>query len=538
MTVLPIVARELRVTARRRGTAWTRTMVALVAIGVGAFLYFANIDSPPQLISQRVFLGLIAISIFFCLYAGRRYTADSLSEEKRQGTLGLLFLTDLKGYDIVLGKVAATSLNGFYCLLGVFPVLAVPILLGGISNAEFWRVVLVLANSFLFSLAVGIFVSALSRDPRQAMGANLLLLLVIIALPGACASAIMYFSLSHGLPRYLLLSCPFYSLYLCADSTYTLDPSSFWSSLGLVHALTWGLLALTCAAVRHSWQDKPVKANRFSWQALWAWLRFGPVAKRAGYRRRLLDANAFYWLAARTKFKPLHVWGVLLCVAGWWIWVRVQFGALWLEDSLSGTNLVAAIMLNVALKLWVGLEAGRQLAEERQSGSFELLLSTPLRLREILRGQWLALRRQFLAPALLSTVVALIFMTISIRHSPSDRSTLLTGWLGAILMFGADGVALFWTALYCALTTHSPNQAALSSISRIVLAPGLVFAAIVVLSNLNSYFLGSPPPKPVFYILCWIGLGLLTDLVYGVRSWQRLHTRFRQLAAFTPPLKR
>jgi hypothetical protein len=59
-------------------------------------------------------------------------TADCISSEKREGTLGLLFLTDLKGYSVILGKMLATSLNSFYALTAIFPVLAIPLLLGGI----------------------------------------------------------------------------------------------------------------------------------------------------------------------------------------------------------------------------------------------------------------------------------------------------------------------------------------------------------------------------------------------------------------------
>ena len=218
MTFLPIVARELRVTARRRGTFWTRTLVALIAIGVGTFLYLASIDAPPQDIARRIFFGLMVLSMFFCLYAGRYSTADCLSEEKRQGTLGLLFLTDLRGYDVVLGKLAATSLKGFYCLLAVFPVFAVPLLLGGITNGQVWRVILVLAVTFVFSLSVGMFVSALSRDARKAMGSNLLVLLLIVAIPGSCGALIFYLNPTHPFPFALLVSCPLYTLYLCDES--------------------------------------------------------------------------------------------------------------------------------------------------------------------------------------------------------------------------------------------------------------------------------------------------------------------------------
>ena len=86
------------------------------------------------------------------MFTGVRSTADCLSEEKRDGTLGLLFLTDLKGYDVVGGKLVATSLNAFYGLTAIFPLLAIPLLMGGVTNGEFWRMALVLANTFLFSL--------------------------------------------------------------------------------------------------------------------------------------------------------------------------------------------------------------------------------------------------------------------------------------------------------------------------------------------------------------------------------------------------
>jgi ABC-type Na+ efflux pump permease subunit len=534
MTFLPIVARELRVAARRRATFWTRILVATLAIASGTFLYLANIEAPPQNIGQRIFFGLMILAMFFCLFAGRQSTADCLSEEKRQGTLGLLFLTDLKGYDIVFGKLAATSLNGFYCLLAVFPVLAVPLLLGGITNGQFWRVILVLANTFLFSLSVGMFVSALSRDARRAMGANLLVLLAIIGIPGACAGLVAYFVPGQNFSQMLLVSCPPFTLYWSDDSRYVLQPSFYWWSVGVIHLLTWFLLGLAGWAVRRSWQDKPVRRETYSWNALWSWLKYGPRSKRAEFRRHLLDANAFYWLAARARFKPLHVWGVVLCIAVWWVWARFWMDIFALEERISGTNFTTAMMLNVALKLWIGLEASRPLAEERQSGSFELLLSTPLEIQDILKGQWLALKRQFFGPVLLSMVAVLFFLIHTLRHAMPGERVLVGIWVCGILIFAMDVLALFWVATFSALKTQSPNQAAFSSITRIVIAPALVFGAVAVLRNAYSYLGGTPQPGPGFYLVWWFGLGLVADLSYGLGARRHLLTNFRQLASHGP----
>src|SRR5256885_5281345 len=64
-----------------------------------------------------LFRALFGFAFVYCLFIGARLTADCLSEEKREGTLGLLFLTDLKGYDVVFGKLAATSVNSIYALV-------------------------------------------------------------------------------------------------------------------------------------------------------------------------------------------------------------------------------------------------------------------------------------------------------------------------------------------------------------------------------------------------------------------------------------
>src|SRR6266581_1518256 len=136
MTFLPIVGRELRVAARRGGTYWTRSLAAGAAVLVGMWFFGFSFGTTPPHVSYFIFIGISAVGLLYALVAGRRFTADCLSSEKREGTLGLLFLTDLKGYDVVFGKLAATSFRALYGLLALLPVLAVPLLLGGVTNSE------------------------------------------------------------------------------------------------------------------------------------------------------------------------------------------------------------------------------------------------------------------------------------------------------------------------------------------------------------------------------------------------------------------
>src|SRR5580698_10053878 len=129
MIFLPVVERELRVAARRRGTYWGRFVAVLLGGETNAS------------IGQELLAVVSTVVFFYATITGTLVTCDCLSEEKREGTLGLLFLTDLKGHDVVLGKLAATSVNAFYGMLAVVPVLAIPFILGGVSHAEMLRVV-------------------------------------------------------------------------------------------------------------------------------------------------------------------------------------------------------------------------------------------------------------------------------------------------------------------------------------------------------------------------------------------------------------
>ena len=119
MTVFPVVGRELRVASRRPWTYWSR----LVAVGVGLMIcsWFLMVRGGIgiQVTGEPVFYVASAMALGFGLLAGLLFSADSVSSEKRDGTLGLLFLTDLKGYDVTLGKLAATSLGAFYGLIAV-----------------------------------------------------------------------------------------------------------------------------------------------------------------------------------------------------------------------------------------------------------------------------------------------------------------------------------------------------------------------------------------------------------------------------------
>jgi hypothetical protein len=527
MTVLPIVDRELRVAARQRATYWIRLGIASGAILAGLVVFIVTSSQAPAQTGRYIFEWLSGGLLGYCLAYGRRATADCLSQEKREGTLGLLFLTDLKGHDVVLGKLVATSVRGFYGLMAVFPVLAVPLLLGGTTSGEFWRVALVLMDTFLFSLAIGILGSAMSRDLQRVMGANIALLLSLMAAPPACKFALEYFA--PGLPRLpqLMFSCPVYAFALCDDVRYGMARDYYWWSVGVIHALTW-LLVLTAGwIVPRAWQDQPSRAQPSFWRDLWHTWRHGPAAGIAPFRKHALDTNAFYWLASRARFKPVHVWTFLVCLGIWWLVCWAISGSAWLDPAVA---ILTAVMLNFSFKVWLAIEAGRQLAEDRRTGAFELLLSVPLTVPDIVSGQLRALRRQFLKPVLVVLVVGVVLMMGFLRRVPGWQNQ--APWLTGFFLLVADLVTLSWVGMWRALVSRSHNLATVSTVGRVLLLPWALFGVVVGTGSAwYTLVLGKEwSPGWKFYVELWLGLGLATDLAFGLTAWWTLRTRFRELA--------
>ena len=112
MTLLPIVARELRIASRRLSTYWVRTGAALMVIVVGTWFFLMMQRQAPREIAMVLFGVLTGSSVLYCLLSGVRSTADCLSEEKREGTLGLLFLTDLGQFGLALSSKQIQEIDG------------------------------------------------------------------------------------------------------------------------------------------------------------------------------------------------------------------------------------------------------------------------------------------------------------------------------------------------------------------------------------------------------------------------------------------
>lgn len=496
MTFLPIVERELRERARWRSTYWVRGLVALFATGIAGFVLMFMAAIAPGAVGKGMMQTLGWLAFPFVMLEGLRNTADSLSAEKREGTLGLLFLTDLKGYDVVLGKFLASSLTSFYALLAMVPALAVPVLLGGVTGAEFWRLVLALINALFFSLSTGTFVSSISRDERKAWAGTFALIgFFVIAIP-ALASALRIPPLS--------VCSPFTAFHLHSENNYTVDPGRYGQAFWIPNLIGWLWLALASFLLPRVWQESKTRPRQ----------RRAPEPTRSRRSRyEMLVVNPIWWLTSRHTHQRAWLWFVVSAVSvlgvASWAGSLNNPGALW-------TIFGCFIALHLALAVWVGFEACNSFAEARSTGAMELLLSTPLTVRQILRGQHLALREIFLKPLLLLLGVEICLVAGQVWWMASKgggiASVMLILMLGFCLVwFVLDLFAVAEVGMWYGLTSQKPTAALTKTVLLVLIAPLLI--------NAIPCFWGIGP-----------GLMVAKSVIFFTWAQSKLENEFRRAA--------
>lgn len=599
MNWLPIAVRELRVASRKSSTFWLRLAAVLTAVLIGSGCFLVSTLQQTRL--AQIGIVLFGVLSWMCaaatLSAGLFFTSDCLSQEKREGTLGLLFVTDLRGYDVVLGKLLATSLRAFYALLALLPILAITELMGGITGAQYWKSSLALVNALFLSLAAGMFVSAISRDAQKALAATLLLIL-LLAVGGPVADAIIAGVRKRAFsPAWSLLS-PGYVL--AAAGAW--GRSSFWPGLLLTHLAGWTWLCLACLLVPRTWQERKRTAFSSEQSRLFNW-RYGGARRRARLRRRLLEWQPIAWLASRECWQSRTLWAVAILLTGAFF-VVLHYNRH--QEAWIIWNYIGGLF-TLLIYVWAASQACRILVEARQSGFIELLMVTPLSVRQIVGGQWRALWRLFGIPLLMLIALHLVGATLSqlslqrmlsraaaasaaaTPGTTTNQGTALTNQAGVVVVTnqagsssmtytvgvstwtvsGATGpltsnelltatgaalaaglstaanlLALGWFGMWMGMTSKRANLATLKTLLFVQIIPWFVIAfgaALVVPMMMAVFAFRGAAPGPGTWLSWWplLNAALATILAIGkdvgfiLWSRKRLFFSFREQAART-----
>lgn len=544
MTLLPIVDRELRVAARRKLTYWSRLLAAAVfAIVFGSILSEATQASGYGFSAGEIeFSALKWMLLALASLAGVFITSDALSEEKREGTMGLLFLTDLRGYDIVFGKLVSHSLRVFYGMLAVVPVVGLVLMMGGVTGREFWQVMLVICNGLLLALAVGMFVSSLSRDSVRAMTYALLISLAIFGGLLLADLALAGWD-ERKFKAYFSLASPCYLLYETSGSRF----NNYWLCLGIQHGLAWLLLGLASLITPRTWRDKPHTSGG-RWSALFRRLRLGSPRSRASRRSRALESSPVLWVMSRDRwlFWLLNFFAAqTLSVRVWAIYLQLHPAnqtTIPQQDPIEPLSIILMILFIGGTFFWMAVQASQFFAESVHNGSMELLLVTPVSPGEIIRAQRIILRRALLFPALCVVLLIAgsdgvnIYLNYKFSHAPGIVPSPTPGFdffqiasmLDDLLLIAGVLMATSWFGMWAGMTSRKTAWAVLKTLGLVVVVPWIsfIFLQNLLIELLLRRYLGRWGSE---FLLP--GVWLLLDLWFILRSRSKLLNRFRELAA-------
>jgi ABC-type transport system involved in multi-copper enzyme maturation permease subunit len=472
MLFLPVAERELRVRARQPRTYHGRVGIGLTAIAIMmGMIFFRGFSTrgvlmQPELIGKAIFDSAAVLLTLFCLFEGARHTADCLSEETREGTLGLLFLADLRAHEIVIGKLASAALASCYGLLVVLPVLGIPIFMGGVTGGELFRLMLGLAGTQLMAVAAGLWISSRSQHQLMAWVGTAGLILALAFGPALSA-------LSAGFSFTGLLS-PLDACWFALEPHWSRAPGRFWWALLAGQGITWLFFGLACRNIQHAWRDqslgKPHATHAAWWQRLAQWIfQQRRKSSRSPAMLKLLEDNPVAWLALRRGMSSYLLWVVV--AAG---------GAVVFLNPLDPRKAEAAVtwgfvvLFAVLLKFWAAMCACNTFASARRDGSLEVLACTPLTADQIVTGYFTGLRRLFFAPV--AAWIGIAFAAPFLGPGTSfQRLDQLWFYSWATLIFNAflllDLHAIGWTGLWHGLSRRKAHTALGCTVFQILVLP-------------------------------------------------------------------
>lgn len=333
------------------------------------------------------FLQLTLVIFFSSLFA-----AASVAQEKDRRTFILLLMTDLRNYELVLGKLLGSLMQISILLIASLPILGATVLLGGTTFLQVIDAFLVLAGSALAAGSLGCLI-ALWRDRTfQTLAVTVLGIVLYLVLVEAIGFLSQVFPAFESALLYLRECLNPYRVLirvLSPDSQHLLGLQSlpfFFSMLGI--SLFLNILGIVMLRIWNPSNERsrgPEGSEDESEQEL----QEGRNRHAAPGKVREVWENPIAWREIKTRAygrKPLVIKALFLVVIGFLIWSAVTT----LKSPTIATRFdlaYALVPMMVLSFILINAQAVTSITSERDLGALELLLVTELTPAEFLFGK-------------------------------------------------------------------------------------------------------------------------------------------------------
>ena len=331
-------------------------------------------------------------------------------------------------------------------------------MLGGITWAGVGRAISFQFAFGLLTLGAGLLASAFtSKSVRAVVAAELFALSLISLLVAGLALA--YSVQGTPLPppfidefdsayerAFALAALVMFRLLDACDlgmRGFPLGGGAIWTWL-TVGAVVFSLLAfalvvwLAAWRVRTAWREEPLSARQARWHAALFTPRFWVGRLRETMTRRLAR-NPILWLQTYSPTARLVKWGWCSLVVGYACFIGVLDQPAYLFRDTH-----AAILS--CLLLGMAFSAANSFRNERENGALELLLVTPLTVKQIIGGRVRGLWSQYLPAVVVFAALALVIRGLGLWTPPWwDAEPRQMWWRYVLVLASLPVVGLFFS---------------------------------------------------------------------------------------------
>ena len=455
----PLVGRELLAYARQPWTYWLRSLATLGAVLVLAVLGGSGRNRLGSTDGLPLFQGLVAILFLIASLNGLRSACNCVGAERRQGTLPLLFLANLKLNTILVSKLVTNSMRSAFALLATLPVLGLCVLLGGVSGRVFVQGALAILATAWLSMMIGLYQSCRNQSEHEAF--------------------------SHGIRQLLLWNLvPMVSPVCLVLSAFGIRPATFfyyWATLLTLLAVGFFFLLRAKATLAGNWREAPVEEGEND-----AKKRLEAASKlpRLGHLKRppKLCGNTppALWLISRYgDARQVSSPATTLCFAVPTVLLALPFLFSGEFDTYAYAYLGIMGVCRLIQLLAMAKIAPQSFGDIARHGALEILQTTPVTLKDLVQAAERFLLAQF-GKGVIPILVMDVFMVLLLRlkqgwNAETVRFVLLL--VGINSFFLPALMAMAPTGIWLGIKQRSLAQASFSAVACLVLLPGAIYAS-------------------------------------------------------------
>jgi hypothetical protein len=498
---LPLLAKELIEQSARRRTYIVRVVYASLLFFTAFLMFFQELRigtaSPMAVLGKGKDLFSMVVGLQFAgIYCFMpAMTCSVVTLEKERASLQLLFLTRLGPWAILFEKLAGRLIPMLFFLLLSLPLLAFSYTLGGLTLASLWTGVYLLA---LAVLQMGTLALCCSAFFRTTVGA--FIWSYILALGMFCGPALFWlivqsvtgFNIDHAISAWangpdweVLAEVPMFGFihFMMAIQfrTGSLWPIAVHSALVLAQSGLCLVLARAFLVRRAFLTPRNVVLNVFKLlDRIFVRLNNNPLTKGIVFVRdsaALPEGEPVAW--RETTKRSL---GKGQYLARIFIAIEVPVAILCLMvifANLSAEPLgLLLFIVGVVAVLMISVQAASLIAGERSHQTLDVLATTPLRGRDIIRQKFRSVRRLILV--LCVPFVTIFAFTAAMRwEMPNVRYANVVGWrppefrLGVYLTCSLLSILIYlpmfaWMSFYIGLRVKTQARAIVGALGAVL----------------------------------------------------------------------